>query len=113
MIVALDAMGGDFAPRIPVAGALAAIDEFENLEVILVGREDLIRVELASADRLHEPRIRIEDTPDIIEMTDSPGKVIRSKPNSSLLRALISITTTLPMLSCPPDIRVCRWLPAS
>jgi glycerol-3-phosphate acyltransferase PlsX len=88
MIVALDAMGGDFAPRIPVAGALAAIDEFENLEVILVGREDLIRVELASADRLHEPRIRIEDTPDIIEMTDSPGKVIRSKPNSSLLRAV-------------------------
>jgi glycerol-3-phosphate acyltransferase PlsX len=88
MVVALDAMGGDFAPRVPIAGALAAIDEYKDLNVILVGREDDIRAELKVADREGEKRIRIVHAPDIIEMTDSPGKSIRSKPDSSLLRAV-------------------------
>lgn len=88
MVVALDAMGGDFAPKNPVAGALAALDQFSNLEVILVGRENEIKAELKAAGRERESRLRIEDAPDVIEMTDSPGKVIRSKPNSSLLRAV-------------------------
>ncbi|MBU1637193.1 phosphate acyltransferase PlsX [bacterium] len=88
MVVALDAMGGDFAPKVPIAGALAALDQFSNLEVILVGRNADIQSELKAAGREKEKRIRIEDAPDIIEMTDSPGKVIRSKPNSSLLRAV-------------------------
>ena len=88
MVVALDAMGGDFAPKNPVAGALSAIDQYSNLEVILVGRKADIRAELKAVGRDKEKRLRIEDAPDIIEMTDSPGKVIRSKPNSSLLRAI-------------------------
>jgi len=45
--VVLDAMGGDHAPRVPVEGALRALREIPDLHILLVGREDQIRAELA------------------------------------------------------------------
>ncbi|HFB97819.1 MAG TPA: phosphate--acyl-ACP acyltransferase, partial [Bryobacterales bacterium] len=44
--VAVDAMGGDYAPRHEVAGAVEAVRSYD-LQVILVGREDVLREELA------------------------------------------------------------------
>ena len=48
MRVAVDAMGGDFGPKIMVEGALKAAQEYQT-EVLLVGAEDLIRIELGKA----------------------------------------------------------------
>lgn len=45
--VVLDAMGGDYAPQVPVEGALWALQEISELHVILVGQEERIRAELA------------------------------------------------------------------
>ena len=46
MKIALDAMSGDFAPISTVKGAVEALNEIENLEVILVGKESIIKEEL-------------------------------------------------------------------
>ena len=45
MKIALDAMSGDFAPISTVKGAVEALNEIENLEVILVGKESIIKDE--------------------------------------------------------------------
>src|SRR5688500_5202191 len=85
-------MGGDFAPRAPVAGALHALAEIDASHTVqLVGRTTVIEQELA--DLLggelahfaeHRDRIEIVEAPDVIESGDRPSAVIRGKPNSSM-----------------------------
>jgi len=89
MVIALDALGGDYAPRVPVEAACLALDEMPDVSIALFGPEDAIRAELKRLDRaFSDARLRVIHAPEIVEMTDSPGKVVRSKPNSSLLRAI-------------------------
>lgn len=84
MRIALDAMGGDFAPAVPVAGAVEALSHLpESSEILLVGRTKDIEAELA---KLGGPRkgIRIVEAPDVVDMADKPLAAIRSKPKSSI-----------------------------
>jgi glycerol-3-phosphate acyltransferase PlsX len=90
--IALDAMGGDFAPQATVAGALLALAELDPAHTIqLVGRsavvEEQLRTLLAgdfAASAAHRQRLSIVDAPDVIEMTDKPSAAVRGKPNSSM-----------------------------
>jgi len=93
--VALDAMGGDFAPRATVAGALLALAGLPAEHTIqLVGRaavvertvDELLAGEFA-AHRAHRDRITVVDAPDVVEMSDKPT-VVRSKPGSSMVVGL-------------------------
>lgn len=94
--IALDAMGGDFAPRAPLAGALHALRESDtDLDIQLVGRTDVITAELDTllkgemvADAAHRDRIEIVDAPEVIEMSDKPIAVLRGKPNNSMAAGL-------------------------
>lgn len=94
--IALDAMGGDFAPKATVAGALLALDELDRRHTIqLVGRTAVVTEQLdselggeMSAHTRHRPRIEIVEAPDVIEMTDKPAAAVRGKPNSSMLVGL-------------------------
>ena len=89
--IALDAMGGDFAPRATVAGALLALTELDPAHGIqLVGRSAVIEEQLhdllageLSALAVHRHRLSIVEASDVIEMTDRPSAVVR-KPNSSM-----------------------------
>jgi glycerol-3-phosphate acyltransferase PlsX len=89
--IALDAMGGDFAPEAPIAGALLALGELDATHSIqLVGQRAVIDATLASllagehaAAASHRARLEIVDAPDVVEMTDKPTTV-RKKPNSSM-----------------------------
>jgi glycerol-3-phosphate acyltransferase PlsX len=84
--IALDAMGGDHAPKAPVAGALEALAELDAAHSIqLVGRTQVIEEQLAGLNASGDARKRIEiiEAPDVIEMTDKPTDV-RKKPNSSM-----------------------------
>ena len=88
--IALDAMGGDHAPRAPVAGALEALTELDRAHSIqLVGRKQVIEAELAALNASGDARQRLEivDAPDVVEMTDKPTDV-RKKPNSSMMLGL-------------------------
>ena len=89
MIVALDAMGGDHAPQVPIQGALDALNELgPDLRILLTGREAEIRRVLASMGRANEPRLQVIHAPDVITMSDKPAKAIKEKKDSSLLRAI-------------------------
>jgi len=95
--IALDAMGGDFAPQATVAGALLALSELDSDHSIqLVGRSAVVTQQLTgllddseySSLRPHRERIEIVEAPDVIEMTDKPGAAVRGKPNSSMIVGL-------------------------
>lgn len=73
--IAVDAMGGDRAPDEIVAGAERAADEL-GLPIVLVGDPDRITSSL-----------EVLPASEVIEMTDDPGKGVRRKKDSSLVRA--------------------------
>lgn len=82
MKIVLDAMGGDQAPRATVEGAVLAARAY-GLAVILAGREDVIRQELARHDTTGLD-LPIVPAGQVVEMTDKPAEIVRSKPDSSL-----------------------------
>jgi glycerol-3-phosphate acyltransferase PlsX len=95
--IALDAMGGDFAPQATVAGALLALSELDPAHSVqLVGRtaviteqlETLLRTDPYTSHQPHRDRLTIVEAPDVIEMTDKPGSAVRGKPNSSMIVGL-------------------------
>src|SRR5256885_17103414 len=81
--IALDAMGGDHAPREIVAGALLAAKEYP-VEIILVGQEEVVRKELAALTEQTPRSIGIVDAREVVEMADSALTPIRKKRNSSV-----------------------------
>jgi glycerol-3-phosphate acyltransferase PlsX len=72
--IAVDAMGGDFAPRLVVDGALAAARHFD-LGVALVGRRDAIDAELQRHADVDAARLRIIDAPDAVAMDEAPSSI--------------------------------------
>jgi glycerol-3-phosphate acyltransferase PlsX len=94
--IALDAMGGDFAPRATVAGALLALAELDPAHTIqLVGRSAVVEAQLRAlldgdlaASAIHRDRLSVVEAPDVIEMTERPSAAIRSKPQSSMMVGL-------------------------
>lgn len=84
MIIALDAMGGDFAPLAVVEGAILAQKELsETFEIILVGNQPAIESALA---QLGAPidSFQIAHATEVIEMSDHPAKTFSQKPLSSI-----------------------------
>ena len=82
MRIILDAMGSDNYPIPDVAGAVMAAKEWGD-EIILVGREEVIRQELARHDT-GGLKLEIVHAPEIIEMDDEPAWAAREKKNSSM-----------------------------
>lgn len=81
--IAVDGMGGDFAPQPIVAGAVQAADSFEDLEITIAGREDAIKRELYR-HKVRGGKISIRHASEVIEMDDSPVQAIKKKKDSSL-----------------------------
>lgn len=86
MRIALDAMGGDYAPDVTIAGAIEAVTEAE-LEVILVGDRQRIQATL-SGKRYPQERISIVHASEVVGMDESPAVALRKKKDSSVRRAV-------------------------
>lgn len=87
--VALDAMGGDHAPRAEVEGAVQALAELPpGFLVQLVGRREHVEAELARFPSVDRSRLEVHDAPDVIGMEEKPLAAVRKKPNSSLVVGL-------------------------
>lgn len=82
MIIAIDAMGGDYAPESIIRGAEEAIKEWDDVEIILVGNEKVISPLLVSKER-----ITIEHTEEVILAEDEPVRAVRRKKNASMVIA--------------------------
>jgi len=80
--VALDAMGGDHAPRAEVEGAILAARELD-VRILLVGVESVVKQEL-SRHKIRGLPIEIVNATEIIAMTDSPSQAFRRKKDSSM-----------------------------
>ena len=85
--VAVDAMGGDYAPTEAVKGAVAAVKEKENVEVLLVGKQEVIEKELSACSYPKE-RIRVINASQVIETGEPPVAAIRGKKDSSIVVAM-------------------------
>jgi glycerol-3-phosphate acyltransferase PlsX len=81
--VAVDAMGGDFAPRHVVDGALAAVRHLD-LAVALVGPTAVLTSELARHRDVDASRVRIVEAGEMIAMEESPAAALRRKPRASV-----------------------------
>jgi len=85
-LIALDAMGGDFAPRVPVEAALQAA-RMEGLELVLVGDQALLERELAKR-RYSASRLQIRHASQAIGMEEAASTLLRGKPDASVRVAL-------------------------
>ena len=85
MKIALDAMGGDFAPDQVVAGGVQAHREL-GVEVIFVGVKEKVDAALAASGAGNWAQI--EDAPDVIGMDEHPAQAVRSKKASSVVRGI-------------------------
>lgn len=84
--IAVDAMGGDNAPEALVAGAINAARKFNDVEILLFGREEALAPLVKG-----EPRVKIYDARDVIGMHDSPMLAVRKMPDSSMVRAVMAL----------------------
>lgn len=86
MRVAVDAMGGDFAPAEVVKGAVIAAEANPDLSVILVGIQEQIEAELSQSSSVPS-NVSVYNASEVIAMDDSPATAVRKKRNSSLVVA--------------------------
>lgn len=86
MKIAVDAMGGDFAPEQIVFGAVRAAKKY-HCDIVLVGDEPKIRAVLKHENGWENLGITIHHTTEVIEMDEHPAEAVRSKKDSSLVVA--------------------------
>lgn len=87
VVIALDAMGGDYAPEQTVKGAVEAVNSSDEIRVILVGKQDMIAKELEKYKYAKED-IEVVHASEIIDMGDVPTVAIKDKKDSSLVVAM-------------------------
>ncbi|HPD31505.1 MAG TPA: phosphate acyltransferase PlsX [Phycisphaerae bacterium] len=85
MRIGIDAMGGDYAPREIVRGAVEASAKLNGHQIVLIGDENVICKELELAGGAW-PNISVMHTPQVIGMDESPVEAVRHKPDSSICR---------------------------
>lgn len=89
MKIAVDAMGGDYAPGAVVEGSVWAAREY-NLEVCLVGIEQIVKQELAKHD-ITGLKLQVIPAADVVGMDEAPMAVLRRKRDSSLFKAALAV----------------------
>lgn len=88
MRIAVDAMGGDFAPREIVRGAVDAARRLEGVtKILLVGEQDALRKELDQCGRIPD-LIEVVHASEVVDMDEQPVQAIRRKKDSSIARAV-------------------------
>ncbi|HEV2201458.1 MAG TPA: phosphate acyltransferase PlsX [Bryobacteraceae bacterium] len=83
LTIAVDAMGGDHAPKSEVEGAIQAAADLQ-VKVVLVGPEDVVRAELATHPEAGSLPIAVHHASEVITMEDSVARAVRSKKDSSV-----------------------------
>ena len=85
MKIAVDAMGGDFAPDAIVEGVVMAAAELpENVAIVLIGKQSVIQELIQKHDIHASTNIELVNADDVIEMSEHPTKALSQKPNSSI-----------------------------
>lgn len=86
--IALDAMGGDHGPGVVVPAALRALEDFPDIELVLVGGEPALREEVARHCATMPERLRIHHASQVVGMDEPPAQALRNKKDSSMRVAI-------------------------
>lgn len=86
--VVLDAMGGDHAPGEQIKGAVEAVKERKDIQIILTGDKTKIETELAKYPDYPKEQISIVHTTEVIAMAEPPVMAIKKKKDSSIVVGL-------------------------
>ncbi|GAB3897738.1 phosphate acyltransferase PlsX [Spirosoma agri] len=85
MKIAVDAMGGDFAPEAIVEGVMMAAAELpENVTIVLIGKQSLVQELIRKHGAEAVANVELVNADDVIEMSEHPTKALSQKPNSSI-----------------------------
>ena len=84
MKIAVDGMGGDFAPAVVVEGVAKALKDFPGVEILLVGHEKKMAPHIRKHKLQSHPALQIVHAEEVVEMNDPSTAAIRSKKNSSI-----------------------------
>lgn len=87
-IIAIDAMGGDFGPDIVVPAAVKVLEKNKNLEIILVGDQQLLESYLSKLSPSIVNQLKIHHASEKVEMDDAPAMALRKKKDSSMRVAI-------------------------
>jgi len=100
MRIAIDVMGGDYAPTEIIAGAVKWVQHSDD-KLLLVGREEIIKDELQAYNYVQE-RIEIIPASQVVEMNESPATAMRKKKDASIFVAtrLIKESQADAVVSC-------------
>lgn len=88
MKIVVDAMGGDYAPKVNVDGSIDALRAFSDLEIVLAGPQELVEKTIGeyadqAAYRKVSDRLSIVDAPEVISTEEHPVMALRRKKNST------------------------------
>ncbi len=99
--IGIDTMGGDYGIEETVKGSILALKELSNLELVLYGREEELKLEL-SKHKYDVDKIQIVHADEVVEPTDTPTKAVREKTNSSMAIGLKDVkqNKTMGFVSC-------------
>jgi glycerol-3-phosphate acyltransferase PlsX len=87
--IALDAMGADLGPAEMVAAAALSLQEYPNIEpIVLVGQQEILNPLVEKAGLARNPKISVVHASEVIEMTDKPLQALKRKKDSSMIRAI-------------------------
>ncbi|WP_106593172.1 phosphate acyltransferase PlsX [Marinobacterium halophilum] len=89
--IAVDAMGGDFGPRITVPAALDALRRHPSLNILLVGHQQQILPLLKHCDSALRVRIELLHAETVVAMNERPTFALRRRQDSSMYMALQSV----------------------
>ena len=88
MNIVVDCMGGDHGPSVVVQGAVEALKEGDGqFSILLAGNESRLQKELRDTG-FSSPYWKIHPTTQLVEMTDRPSQIIKTKPDSSLVAGI-------------------------
>lgn len=87
MKIIIDAMGGDNAPKDIISATAKAVDQL-GIEIILVGKEEVIKSELQKYNVKNISKIIIHNAQEVISNDDAPAMAIKSKKDSSMVVGL-------------------------
>lgn len=82
MKIAIDAMGGDFAPQATVEGAVLAAKKFSDAQILLIGKQDEVQTLLNQYGTASN--LQIIHAEEVIEMGEHPTKALQQKQKSSI-----------------------------
>ena len=87
-LIALDAMGGDFGPRVTVSAAKKALNTISDVELVLVGDQSKLTPEIEKHQLTNESRIRIHHASEVVGMDELPALALKKKKDSSMRVAI-------------------------